>query len=71
MKETAPNDTLHHRYDAAGRLIRKKVVQPGYRPQVWHYRWDSRNQLRVVDTPMGECWFVSIPISLKILMYLE
>ncbi|MEI7176509.1 RHS repeat protein [Pectobacterium carotovorum] len=71
IKETAPNDTLHHRYDAAGRLIRKKVVQPGYRPQVWHYRWDSRNQLRVVDTPMGECWFVSIPISLKILMYLE
>ncbi|TAI94064.1 type IV secretion protein Rhs, partial [Pectobacterium versatile] len=23
----------------------------------WHYRWDSRNQLRVVDTPTGERWF--------------
>ncbi|MEI7070416.1 RHS repeat domain-containing protein, partial [Pectobacterium parmentieri] len=72
IKETAPDDTLYYRYDAAGRLtqqdnthyqydkagrlIRRQVVQPGYRPQVWHYRWDSRNQLRVVDTPTGERW---------------
>ncbi|KHT25449.1 hypothetical protein RC98_17850 [Pectobacterium carotovorum subsp. carotovorum] len=65
------HDNTHYQYDKAGRLIRNQVVQPGYRPQVWHYRWDSRNQLRVVDTPTGERWFVSIPISLKILMYLE
>ncbi len=71
IKETAPDDALHYRYDAASRLIRKQVVQPGYRPQVWHYSLDSRNQLRVVDTPTGKCWFVSLPISLKILMYLE
>ncbi|MFP1910275.1 RHS repeat-associated core domain-containing protein, partial [Lonsdalea quercina] len=25
--------------------------------QVWHYRWDSRNQLRAVDTPSGETWY--------------
>ncbi|MFP9228583.1 hypothetical protein A0E43_08470 [Pectobacterium cacticida] len=50
-------DNTHYQYDKAGRLIRKQVVQPGYRPQVWHYRWDSRNQLRVVDTPNGERWF--------------
>lgn len=50
-------DDTHYQYDKAGRLIRKQVVQPGYRPQVWHYRWDSRNQLRVVDTPTGERWF--------------
>ncbi|BES85623.1 hypothetical protein PEC302110_27200 [Pectobacterium araliae] len=50
-------DNTHYQYDKAGRLIRKQVVQPGYRPQVWHYRWDSRNQLRVVDTPTGERWF--------------
>ncbi|RUR87290.1 type IV secretion protein Rhs [Pectobacterium versatile] len=49
-------DNTHYQYDKAGRLIRKQVVQPGYRPQVWHYRWDSRNQLRVVDTPTGERW---------------
>ncbi|ASY79808.1 hypothetical protein BJK05_07280 [Pectobacterium polaris] len=24
---------------------------------MWHYHWDSRNQLRVVDTPAGERWF--------------
>ncbi|MBN3265838.1 RHS repeat protein, partial [Pectobacterium brasiliense] len=50
-------DDTHYQYDKAGRLIRKQVVQPGYRPQVWHYRWDSRNQLRVADTPTGERWF--------------
>ncbi|AFI90760.1 RHS repeat-associated core domain-containing protein [Pectobacterium parmentieri] len=49
-------DNTHYQYDKAGRLIRRQVVQPGYRPQVWHYRWDSRNQLRVVDTPTGERW---------------
>ncbi len=51
------HDGTHYQYDKAGRLIRKQVVQPGYRPQVWHYRWDSRNQLRVVNTPTGERWF--------------
>ncbi|QOL14249.1 RHS repeat-associated core domain-containing protein [Dickeya dianthicola] len=50
------HDDTHYQYDRAGRLIRKQVVQPGYRPQVWQYRWDSRNQLRVVDTPAGERW---------------
>ncbi|KHS80853.1 hypothetical protein RC84_17265 [Pectobacterium carotovorum subsp. carotovorum] len=71
MGRLTQHDDTHYQYDKAGRLIRKQVVQPGYRPQVWHYRWDSRNQLRVVDTPTGKRWFVSIPISLKILMYLE
>ncbi|WP_420064557.1 RHS repeat-associated core domain-containing protein [Pectobacterium colocasium] len=50
-------DNTHYQYDKAGRLIRKQVVQPGYRPQVWRYRWDCRNQLRAVDTPSGERWF--------------
>ncbi len=50
------HDDTHYQYDRAGRLIRKQVLQPGYRPQVWQYRWDSRNQLRVVDTPTGERW---------------
>ncbi|RKO74911.1 hypothetical protein C5E04_21750 [Pectobacterium parmentieri] len=53
---TQQNNTLYQ-YDKAERLIRKQVVQPCYRPQVWHYRWDSRNQFRVVDTPGGERWF--------------
>ncbi|XKX97894.1 hypothetical protein V6C40_17405 [Dickeya ananatis] len=28
------HDDTHYQYDKAGRLIRKQVVQPGYRPQV-------------------------------------
>ncbi|MBA5236535.1 RHS repeat protein [Pectobacterium aroidearum] len=38
-------------------MTRKRRHQSGYLPQVWHYHWDSRNQLRVVDTPTGERWF--------------
>ena len=31
-------------------------MQPGYRGQVWQYRWDSRNQLRQLETPDGQRW---------------
>ncbi|MBI0473306.1 MULTISPECIES: hypothetical protein [Pectobacterium] len=29
----------------------------GLPPHVWHYREDSRNQLRIVKTPAGKHWF--------------
>uniref|UniRef100_UPI0023BA1F01 RHS repeat-associated core domain-containing protein n=1 Tax=Aeromonas salmonicida TaxID=645 RepID=UPI0023BA1F01 len=47
----------HYDYDKAGRLISKRQLRPGFRPEQWHYRWDSRNQLRVVTTPDGHNWF--------------
>ncbi|MGY6038179.1 hypothetical protein [Aeromonas sp. AE23HZ002T15] len=47
----------HYDYDKAGRLISKRQLRPGFRPEQWHYRWDSRNQLRVVTTPEGSNWF--------------
>ncbi|MFB3238459.1 RHS repeat-associated core domain-containing protein [Aeromonas salmonicida] len=47
----------HYDYDKAGRLISKRQLRPGFRPEQWHYRWDSRNQLRVVTTPEGTNWF--------------
>ena len=46
----------HYDYDKAGRLISKRQLRPGFRPEQWHYRWDSRNQLRVVTTPGGHNW---------------
>ena len=49
-------DDTHYRYDRAGRLVSRQRVQPGYRGQVWHYRWDSRNQLRQLETPDGQRW---------------
>ncbi|SEB04310.1 RHS repeat-associated core domain-containing protein, partial [Lonsdalea quercina] len=50
-------DDTYYTYDRAGRLVRRQAVKPGFRAQVWHYRWDSRNQLRAVDTPSGETWY--------------
>ncbi|MEZ6975954.1 RHS repeat-associated core domain-containing protein [Aeromonas sp. S14(2024)] len=47
----------HYDYDKAGRLVSKRQLRPGFRPEQWHYRWDSRNQLRVVTTPEGSNWF--------------
>uniref|UniRef100_UPI00139B5881 RHS repeat-associated core domain-containing protein n=1 Tax=Aeromonas salmonicida TaxID=645 RepID=UPI00139B5881 len=47
----------HYDYDKAGRLISKRQLRPGFRPEQWHYRWDSRNQLRVVTIPDGHNWF--------------
>ncbi|MDF2403340.1 type IV secretion protein Rhs [Aeromonas sp. 5HA1] len=48
---------IYYDYDKAGRLISKRQLRPGFRPEQWHYRWDSRNQLRVVTTPDGHNWF--------------
>ncbi|ROP59946.1 RHS repeat-associated protein [Enterobacter sp. BIGb0383] len=49
-------DDTHYRYDRAGRLVNRQRVQPGFRGQAWHYRWDSRNQLRQLETPDGKRW---------------
>lgn len=46
----------HYDYDRAGRLISKRQLRPGFRPEQWHYQWDSRNQLRVLTTPTAERW---------------
>ncbi|MBF7996280.1 RHS domain-containing protein [Rahnella sp. SAP-29] len=45
-----------YRYDTAGRLEEKKTEIPGFRPQVWRYRWDALNQIRGLITPEGERW---------------
>ncbi|MBF7977794.1 RHS repeat domain-containing protein [Rahnella laticis] len=45
-----------YRYDTARRLEEKKTEIPGFRPQVWRYRWDALNQIRGLITPEGERW---------------
>jgi RHS repeat-associated protein len=45
-----------YRYDSAGRLAEKRTEIPGYRPQVWRYRWDANSQMRGLITPDGEQW---------------
>lgn len=44
------------KYDINGRLVEKVVDKGGYRPLLWRYRWDARNQLTGLETPEGERW---------------
>ncbi|VXC73653.1 YD repeat-/RHS repeat-containing protein [Enterobacterales bacterium 8AC] len=45
-----------YRYDTAGRLIEKRELKEGFRPQVWRYRWNEQDQLTELMTPKGERW---------------
>ncbi|MEU8895747.1 putative T7SS-secreted protein [Nocardia sp. NPDC048505] len=50
--------TRYH-YDGAGRLIRKTATRLSHKPDIWHYRYDSFDQLVEVVTPDGEHWHYS------------
>ncbi|TQI80083.1 YD repeat-containing protein [Serratia fonticola] len=45
-----------YRYDHGGRLVEKRELKEGFRPQVWRYRWNEQDQLTELMTPKGERW---------------
>ena len=45
-----------YEYDNAGRVIEKRVEEPGFRPQVWRMGWDARGHMVRLETPKGEVW---------------
>jgi RHS repeat-associated protein len=45
-----------YRYDSAGRLTEKRTEKPGFRPEIWRYRWDAHGQMRSLIAPDGERW---------------
>jgi RHS repeat-associated protein len=45
-----------YHYDVGGRLVEKRVLKEGFRPQVWRYRWNEQDQLSELMTPKGERW---------------
>ncbi|MEU7765082.1 putative T7SS-secreted protein [Nocardia sp. NPDC049190] len=47
--------TRYH-YDEAGRLIRKTTTRLSRKPDVWHYRYNSFDQLVDVGTPDHQWW---------------
>ncbi|WP_024805990.1 putative T7SS-secreted protein [Nocardia sp. BMG51109] len=47
--------TRYH-YDAAGRLIRKTTTRLSRKPDIWHYRYNSFDQLTDVYTPDHQWW---------------
>lgn len=47
---------IFYRYDNAGRVIEKRIEEPGFRPKVWKMGWDTRSQLVRLETPEGAVW---------------
>ncbi|WP_147393159.1 RHS repeat-associated core domain-containing protein, partial [Paracoccus siganidrum] len=45
-----------YRHDSCGRVIEKRVEEPGFRPRVWRMHWDGLGQLAALETPDGQCW---------------
>jgi YD repeat-containing protein len=37
-------------------MIEKRTERPGYRPQVWQYRWNAQSQLSGLITPDNARW---------------
>lgn len=48
--------TVSYRHDECGRVIEKRVEEPGFRPRVWRMVWDGQDQLSSVETPDGAVW---------------
>jgi RHS repeat-associated protein len=47
---------VHHEYDAAGRLVRRRRTRLSRKPDVWAYAWDAEDRLTGVTTPDGTRW---------------
>lgn len=52
---TRDGRTRYH-YDASGRLIRKTTTRLSRKPDIWHYRYNSFDQLTDVWTPEHQWW---------------
>ncbi|WP_206243736.1 RHS repeat-associated core domain-containing protein [Novosphingobium terrae] len=51
--EAGPN---RFRYDACGRMVERVLVEDGFRPRRWRYRWDGFDRLVGLETPDGARW---------------
>ncbi|WP_067692270.1 putative T7SS-secreted protein [Nocardia jejuensis] len=47
--------TRYH-YDESGRLTRKVTTRLSRKPDIWHYRYNSFDQLTDIQTPAGQWW---------------
>lgn len=45
-----------YRHDACGRVIEKRIEEPGFRPRVWRMAWDGLGQMVGLQTPDGRHW---------------
>ncbi|WP_289896337.1 RHS repeat-associated core domain-containing protein [Paracoccus sp. TOH] len=45
-----------YRHDDCGRVIEKRIEEPGFRPRIWRMEWDGLGQLVGLETPEGRRW---------------
>lgn len=43
-------------HDSRRRVVERRVERNGFRPSVWRYRWNARDQMVECETPSGERW---------------
>ncbi len=43
-------------HDACGRVIQKRVDEPGFRPKIWQMEWNGEDRLVRLETPDGSVW---------------
>ena len=48
--------SLHHTYDAAGRVVERRRKRLSRKPEVWRYTWDAEDRLTSCTTPDGTLW---------------
>lgn len=53
---TRQRGRIHYRHDDAGRVVEKRVEEPGFRPRIWKMGWNAQGQLARLETPEGAVW---------------
>ncbi len=43
-------------HDACGRVIEKRVEEPGFRPRIWRMAWNGEDRLVRLSAPDGSVW---------------
>ena len=47
---------VHYTHDDAGRVIEKRIEEPGFRPRIWRMGWNAQGHLVRLETPQGAVW---------------
>ncbi|WP_299906333.1 RHS repeat-associated core domain-containing protein [uncultured Paracoccus sp.] len=47
---------VSYRHDDCGRVIEKRVEEPGFRPRIWRMAWNGEGQMVALETPEETVW---------------
>ncbi|MFQ1700256.1 RHS repeat-associated core domain-containing protein [Loktanella agnita] len=46
----------YYTHDSCGRVIEKRVEEPGFRPRIWRMQWNGEDRLVRLSAPDGSVW---------------